>query len=290
VAAVCDCLTEKREHFVNSIQPLLPGAPARVYADSDALLADDQVEAVLIATPPATHFALARVSLRRGKHILLEKPAVLDMTELAALYNLAEENHVLLHIAYHAAFAQDLAWFCCHKADLALGQLSAIHCQFFDPYMRDGRVDPTKVSLGGCFIDSGVNALSVCQRLTALADFRRTGCRERRDSHGTVYRACHTFESDACRITIETGWDRGINHKSTRLCFQNSQTQLLLHHSDQSVIGLENGQERVLYTYDQTPRLLTHYRGVLSDFAKNLARKTDNRLESMAIHRLLLKG
>jgi hypothetical protein len=87
---------------------------------------------------------------------------------------------------------------------------------------------------------------------------------------------------------VETGWDRGVNHKSTELSFQNGDTKLLLHHSNQSVVLLEKGQERVLYAYDQTPRLLTHYRGVLADFAQCLAQNTDNRLATMDIHRLLL--
>jgi predicted dehydrogenase len=288
VAAVCDRLPEKRQRFVEAIQSTLPGAPPRVYADSARLWDDDGVEAVLIATPPATHFALAAAGLGRGKHILLEKPAVLDFAELETLYALAEENHVHLHIAYHAAFAQDLAWFCRHEADLHLGPISAIHCRFFDPYMVAGQVDPTKVSLGGCFVDSGVNALSVCQRLVALGDFRRTQCQEKRDTSGTVYAACHRFESQTCRITVETGWDRGVNHKSTELSFRNSDTKLLLHHSNQSVVLLERGQERILYAYDQTPRLLTHDRGVLADFAQCLARNVDNRLATVDIHRLLL--
>ena len=44
------------------------------YDEWDALLADPSVEAVVIATPPAPRFELARRALEAGKHLLLEKP------------------------------------------------------------------------------------------------------------------------------------------------------------------------------------------------------------------------
>ena len=51
----------------------LPG-----YLEWDALLADPQVDAVIIATPPAPRFELARQALEAGKHLLLEKPVALN--------------------------------------------------------------------------------------------------------------------------------------------------------------------------------------------------------------------
>lgn len=47
---------------------------ARLTGDIDAMLRDPAVDAVMIATPVHTHFALARAALRAGKHVLVEKP------------------------------------------------------------------------------------------------------------------------------------------------------------------------------------------------------------------------
>ena len=47
------------------------------FSDWDALLADPAVDAVIIATPPAPRFDLARRALEAGKHLLLEKPIAL---------------------------------------------------------------------------------------------------------------------------------------------------------------------------------------------------------------------
>ncbi|HTV21946.1 MAG TPA: Gfo/Idh/MocA family oxidoreductase [Polyangiaceae bacterium] len=61
---------------------------ALVLTDFEEVLTDDTVEAVVIATPPATHAPLAKRALLAGKHVLVEKPLATtldDGLELAAL-------------------------------------------------------------------------------------------------------------------------------------------------------------------------------------------------------------
>jgi predicted dehydrogenase len=45
------------------------------FASYDAALADGRIDAVFVATPPATHFELAREALGQGKDVIVEKPA-----------------------------------------------------------------------------------------------------------------------------------------------------------------------------------------------------------------------
>lgn len=65
----------------------LPG-----HSDFAALLADPAVEAVVIATPPGPRFELARAALEAGKHLLLEKPVALEVSQVRALRRLAIER------------------------------------------------------------------------------------------------------------------------------------------------------------------------------------------------------
>lgn len=46
---------------------------------------DNTIDAVMVATPAATHFAVASQALRAGKHTLVEKPLALSAVECAAL-------------------------------------------------------------------------------------------------------------------------------------------------------------------------------------------------------------
>ena len=56
------------------------------------MLADPELEAVVIATPVPTHYALAKQALEAGKHVFVEKPPAMRGAEMAELVALAEER------------------------------------------------------------------------------------------------------------------------------------------------------------------------------------------------------
>lgn len=51
---------------------------ARLVAQASEIFTDEDIDAVYIATPPASHYELAMASLRSGKHVLVEKPITVD--------------------------------------------------------------------------------------------------------------------------------------------------------------------------------------------------------------------
>jgi predicted dehydrogenase len=67
-----------------------------VHADFDALLADPRIQAILIATEPATHFELVSKALRAGKHVLVEKPLARSARQASELLCLSAELGVVL--------------------------------------------------------------------------------------------------------------------------------------------------------------------------------------------------
>ncbi len=69
---------------------------ARAVRELDAVLADSAVEAVVIATPPQTHYALAKRALQAGKHVLVEKPLATRYDDACELAELAAGNDVVL--------------------------------------------------------------------------------------------------------------------------------------------------------------------------------------------------
>jgi predicted dehydrogenase len=54
------------------------------------------VDAIVIATPVATHFELAHAALEHGKHVLVEKPLTASVAEAEELIELAERNNTIL--------------------------------------------------------------------------------------------------------------------------------------------------------------------------------------------------
>jgi predicted dehydrogenase len=69
---------------------------ARFTTSFDDLVADDSVDAVVVATPVPTHFALARRVLEAGKHVLVEKPPAMRGHEMDELVALADERDRVL--------------------------------------------------------------------------------------------------------------------------------------------------------------------------------------------------
>jgi len=67
-----------------------------VYRDFDEVLLDRRIEAVAIATPPATHYTLVRRALEAGKHVLVEKPLATTPEQALKLVELAERAGLVL--------------------------------------------------------------------------------------------------------------------------------------------------------------------------------------------------
>ncbi len=92
LVAVADTDAERLE----PIRWLYPAVP--VLTSADELLALDAIDAVVIATPIETHYPLARAALRRGKHVLVEKPMTATVLQSKELIGLAEQQHRILMV------------------------------------------------------------------------------------------------------------------------------------------------------------------------------------------------
>jgi predicted dehydrogenase len=90
LSALCELDPALRERFAARYPN------ARVYADFDALLSDDSVDAIVIATPVPTHYELAKQALDAGKHVLVEKPPAMRAPEIDELVALAAERDLVL--------------------------------------------------------------------------------------------------------------------------------------------------------------------------------------------------
>jgi predicted dehydrogenase len=90
VAAICD-LNEGALELIGRRYP----AVRRTTSFAD-VLDDDTIDAVAIATPVSTHYALASAALSAGKHVFVEKPLAASSVEAASLISLAEERDLVL--------------------------------------------------------------------------------------------------------------------------------------------------------------------------------------------------
>src|SRR5512146_696579 len=58
------------------------------------------LDAVVISTPPATHFSMARECLEAGLHVLVEKPMTLNSRDAQSLIDLAHSKDLILMVGH----------------------------------------------------------------------------------------------------------------------------------------------------------------------------------------------
>ena len=68
--------------------------------DCEAIFTDPAVEAVVLATPIATHARLARAALEADKHVFVEKPLATDPADARALMDLASSRRRVLFVGH----------------------------------------------------------------------------------------------------------------------------------------------------------------------------------------------
>jgi predicted dehydrogenase len=91
---VCDSDPDKLEKILRRYPSV------RVTPDAQEVFAAPDIDGVMISTPPKTHFNLARETLRRGKHVFVEKPFTLSSRDGQELIDLAHQRKKVLMVGH----------------------------------------------------------------------------------------------------------------------------------------------------------------------------------------------
>lgn len=79
----------------------------RTFRDLDSMLADDEIELVVVNTPNYTHYDYVCKALKAGKHVIVEKPFTVTVEEGEALKKLAEDNNLKLSVYHNRRYDSD---------------------------------------------------------------------------------------------------------------------------------------------------------------------------------------
>ncbi len=140
------------------------------FADWEDLIADEEIEAVYIATPVFLHAKQTIAAAERGKHILCEKPMALTVAECDKMIDACQANRVKLGIAYYRRFYPLIKRV---KEIIASGEIgkpafAQINAfEFFDPSREHPRywLLEKEKSGGGPMMDFGCHRLEVLENL-----------------------------------------------------------------------------------------------------------------------------
>lgn len=81
---------------------------AKITDNYQDMLADKEIDAIVITTPVDAHYTLAKESLLAGKHVLIEKPMVGSVAEAEELVRIAEQNNKVLMVDHTFEYAQPI--------------------------------------------------------------------------------------------------------------------------------------------------------------------------------------
>jgi predicted dehydrogenase len=96
----------------------------------EAMLADDLVELVIVNTPNYTHYEYAKKSLEAGKHVIVEKPFTIDVSQANDLIELAKKQNRVLSVYQNRRYDSDYKTIKKVVSQNLLGELVEVEMHF----------------------------------------------------------------------------------------------------------------------------------------------------------------
>jgi len=186
----------------------LPGV--RAVGSAEELLADPDIELVIVASPNTTHIPFARAALRAGKHVVIDKPFAPTLGEADSVIALAEEKGCLLSV-FHNRRWDDGFRTVHHCIDQGLvGNVAhyEVHFDRFRPAIKQGwREQPLRGSgllydLGPHLIDQALVLFGLPKAVTA----------------DVVTQRPQAVMDDYFHLILDYGRVRAVLHAATLVC------------------------------------------------------------------------
>lgn len=243
LVAVCDVNEEAAR---NPIYCHLP-----FFADYRKMIEQVKPEVVVVATPPAFHYPIARYCIEHGCVPFVEKPLATDNAELN--YFLSPRVTDRFVAVCHNLYGEEMLWV---YENIHFSDIRRVKMELSDPYAdAEGKIRADRLSLGGCWLDSGSNALAMLSGFVDLSTLKMIELTHQLDRKSQLPFASRlTAQSNTTQVEIEIHWDKGENYKKTTI---EADSHYVLDHSAQQVFV---DGELVFAYQGADERLTRHYK------------------------------
>jgi myo-inositol 2-dehydrogenase/D-chiro-inositol 1-dehydrogenase len=137
------------------------------YHTADALVANDSVDAVIVASLAETHAAIIEQAAAAGKHVLTEKPLDSSLDRIDRALAEVKARDVLLQVAFNRRFDRNFTYLEEELRAERIGELISVHIVSRDPVLPG----PPRVieGMSGLFFDTTIHDFDMLRFLTGRA-------------------------------------------------------------------------------------------------------------------------
>ena len=153
------------------------------YRSLEDLLSDPAIQLVVVATPNATHFPLAKQALEAGKHVVVDKPFAETSAQAEELIALARRKGLVLAPFHNRRWDGDFLTIQKILASGALGRLATFESHFdrYKPLLNAKRWKEEASPANGLLMDLGPHLVDQALALFGMPDALTASVRADRD-------------------------------------------------------------------------------------------------------------
>lgn len=225
-----------------------------VVRDAAALLQDEEIDLVAIATPNSSHFDLARQSLLADKHVVVEKPFTTSSAQARQLIELARRQNRLISVHHNRRWDGDFQTVKRLLGGRLLGRLVEYESRYdrFRHYPRPNAWREQEGEGAGILFDLGSHLIDQAQVLFGLPRMVTADLRVQRSFAKAVDNFDLTLHYEELKVVLKAGML--VRERSPRFILHGSEGSFVKYGIDPQEEALKRGLTPAESHWGEEPR------------------------------------
>ncbi len=225
------------------------------YDSYEALVKDPDIDIIYIASPHNFHFEQAKLSLENGKHVLVEKPLGINLSQVTALIELARARNLFLQEAMWTRFLPVMRQVRSWLEDGTIGEVRHLSADFnfrsgtWD--LSDRKFNPDLA--GGALLDVGIYPVALAHMVFDMepAEVRTVA---NLGETGVDFQSAYLFRYPQGQIaTLTSGFEA---HGSKEAVISGTKGHIripLFWRGNEAILSIDNGEpQNYVFPYDSS--------------------------------------
>ena len=195
-------------HRREKAEAFLAEYPGTLFESYEDMLSSGEIDAVYIPLPPALHFQWAKKALENGKHVLLEKPFTMFLSETESLIATAAPQSLALHENYMFTFHKQMEEIKDLTDSGEIGEVRLYRMSFGFPMRPAGDFRYDRTLGGGALMDAGGYCLKLATWFLGDSAHVKTATANRTDRFDVdLYGSATVVNEEGVTAQVSFGMD-----------------------------------------------------------------------------------